>query len=165
MAKKRAQEITAKLVLHLVLIHTIFSSVFAMSFNYIHPFTKLTKGHPIWLQTLILSVTGFIIYVILGAIYVAANSEKKLLRIGLQRSVIYFSLGLMTVYALVYFIAQEFHNIDFMLVYCVVNPWFGTFIYKVPPESIFSLWWMVGTIVPGLGMYFGSKMYLKKQGV
>lgn len=165
MSRKRARNITLKILLHLIIIHTVFSAVFAMLFNYIHPFTNFTKGFPVWLQASILSLVGLIFYLILGTLYAAIKPNKKSLRVGIERSVIYFTLGMMAVYAVVYFIAQEFHNIDYMLIYCIVNPWFGTFIYRVPVENIYSLWWMMGTVVPGLGMYLGSRSYLKKQGV
>lgn len=165
MSRKRARKITLKIIAQLITIHTVFSVVFVMLFNYTHPLTKLTQGFPVWLQALILSVLGLLFYGILGVLYAAVKPNKKALRISIERAAIYFSLEMMAVYAVVYFVAQEFHNIDYMLIYCIVNPWFGTFIYRVPAEHIYSLWWMVGTVVPGLGMYIGSRLFLKRQGV
>ena len=48
-----------------------------------------------------------------------------------------------------------------MLIYSIINPWYGSFMQKLSDEKLYSLWWMVSTVTPMIGLYLGVKAGLK----
>ena len=151
---------TRRIVFQLLIMHAILSIVHLLANNFGHPLVKYLVNWSVSLQVLVLSLIALLIYMGAGALYSAIKEDKRILSLSIERICIYITLLFMAIYAITYFIALQFQIRDVMLLYTMFNPWFGTFMLRLSNEKFYSLWWMVGTIIPGLGIYLGTKLCL-----
>lgn len=148
---------------HLTLMHVSLVILHLLGSNLGHPYFKFLNNFNVLIQVLVLSISSLIIYMIVGMAYAMLNPNKKKLEFVLEWTAILFALILMTIYAVTYFISLSLYNRDIMLVYAVANPWFGTYMYKLADEGLYSLWWMLSTVIPSIGYYIGVKFYLVRK--
>lgn len=159
----KRRKIIGIVFLHLIAIHTLLNMVHLFGSNFGHPFFNLFQNLPTWSQVLMLGIIDAASYVVVSLIYARFYHDRKGLFYVIEWVVILFSLVLLAVYAIVYFISMTLYSRDIMLVYAMVNPWYGTFMYKLPNEGLYSLWWMISTITPSIGIYIGVKLGLRNE--
>ena len=165
MNKRKTNKIVRRILFQILIIHAVANLLHVIANNFGNPLFKVTGTWPVFIEVLILSLVGLVMYMILGAAYAAVKTNKRTLYIALERVTIYFVLLIMAIYAVSYFLAQQYNNHNYMLVYSIANAWFGTYMFRLVDEKLYSLWWMIGAVIPGLGLYLGVKFSLFKQEV
>lgn len=149
----------------MIVLHAIFSIAHILSQNFGHPFLSLTGKFPFWGQFIVVSMVAILIYSLIGIVYASVVHDKQKLKENIIPAAIYFSLLLMGIYAVLYYLALQLDNVNFITWYAVANPWFGTYMLRLPKLEMYSLWWIIGTIIPGLSISLGSMIVLKYQEV
>lgn len=157
----KRNKLIRQILVHFIIIHIIVSLVFVLGTNYVHPFFNAFKNFPTFVQVSLLGLVDVIYYFIIAFIYAKFYDDKESLYIIVGWVVIVFALIFMAVYALVYFASMTFYSRDIMLIYSIINPWYGSFMQKLSDEKLYSLWWMVSTVTPMIGLYLGVKAELK----
>lgn len=158
------KNIIRKTFLHLVLIHVLMSLIHLLSSDLGHPLYKFLKGQHFIVILSILVVLDVIAYFVAGMLYARFIPDKKRFNLVLEIVSITLAMFFLVLFAVVYFLSLQFYNRDIMLIYTLINPWYGTFMYKLPDKELYSLWWMISAIVPSVGYYAGAKFTLRKLG-
>lgn len=156
---------TRTVLYRLIIIHGIFSLLHFLSVNLGHPVYRLLKNFPFGLQLFILFALDFMSYFVAGFILSILTDAKKELDYVVSYASILFGLILLAIFGIMYFLSIEFYKPDLMVVYAIVNPWYGTFMFKLGGEKMYSLWWTLSAIIPSLGYYLGVKYRLFKEGI
>src|SRR5690554_2544209 len=102
-------------------------------------------------------------YLVISSIYARFYHDRKGLFLVIEWVVILFTLVVLAIYAVVFFLSLNFYARDIMLVYAMFNPWFGTFMIRLPDAGLYSLWWLISTITPSIGIYIGVRLGLRKE--
>ncbi len=155
------KKIVKTITLHFVIIHLLTSGIVLLSTQLGHPLFRYIKGTPIGVQVSILALIDIASYVIIGYIYGRFYPDKKRLNLIVERPVIVLFLLLLTVFSLIYYLSQVFYQPNIMLIYIFLNPWYGTYMWRLDPESLYSLWWILSTMAPSIGYYIGIKTAIK----
>lgn len=156
----RQKQISRKIFFHFVLIHLGLSLVHLLSYQVSHPLFKYLKTTPFAMQISILLILDLFSYFVLGWIYAYFFQDNKRLNLLLERLLIYFGLGFLGIYALIYYLSLALYNPNIMLAYVLLNPWYGTYFIKMNEVDLYSLWWMLSALTPALGLYFGIRLEL-----
>lgn len=151
------KKLIRKVLIHFILIHLLLGAVHLMSYRVSHPIFKYFKTTPFGVQLAVLALFDLVSFVIVGWIYASNFKEKKKLNLMVEWPTILMALFLMGIFAIVYYLSITFYNKDLMLVYVILNPWYGTYMFRVSDQHFYSLWWMVSTIMPSLGYFIGIK--------
>ena len=159
----KRRKIIRNVFMHLLVIHTILNVVHFMGDNLNHPLYNILINRPPYIQVLVLGFFDILSYTIITFIYARFYDKQKELYFVIEWVVIIFALCLLTIYAVVYFISLTFYMRELMLIYTISNGWYGTFMYKLPNEQLYSLWWMLSAILPSIGIYIGVKLGLRKE--
>lgn len=156
------RQLVRKVLVHLLLIHAAMALITLLSFNVGHPIFKFLKSTPLIVQIGVLAAIDLLSYGIAGFIYTWFNKDKKRVNIIIEWPVLFLFLIFLTVYAVMYFLAQTFHNRDIMLMYIFINPWYGTYMWRLDESQLYSMLWIISTAIPSIGYYVGTKLAIKK---
>lgn len=157
----KRRKIVGRILLHFILIHLGMSAVILVMNKLGHPLFRYTKTFPLELQVMILALIDLVSYIIAGFIYGKVFKEKKKLSLVVEWPILIFLFIFLGLYAIMYFLAQTLYNKEIMLFYILFNPWYGTYMWRLGEEQLYSLWWLISTVVPSLGYYIGIKYALK----
>ncbi len=149
--------------LHVIVIHTLLNIIFLMGANFSHPLYNLLSGLPIYVQIIVLGLVDAASYTLFSFLYARFYQNQKTLYYVLEWVIVIFWLFLLTFYALSYFFSLLLYSKDIMLVYSMVNPWYGVYMYRLPEAGLYSLWWLLSTVFPCIGLYIGVKLGLRNE--
>lgn len=158
------RKIIKKLLIHFILIHVAYSVIHLLSYRLGHPIFKYLKNYPLGVQIGGLLVLDFLSFVLAGWIYANLYKERKKLNIVIAWPSVILFLILLSVYAFVYYFSITFFNRNIMIFYVIMNPWYGTYMIKLSDAQLYSLWWMLSSVMPPLGYYVGVKLNIKMKG-
>lgn len=159
----KRRKIISIVFLHLIVIHAILNIIHLFGSNFGHPLFNLLQNFPTWSQVVILGIIDTMSYLVISLIYARFYHDRKGLYLVIEWVVIIFALVVLAIYAIVYFLSLNFYSRDIMLVYAMFNPWFGTFMIRLPDTGLYSLWWLISTITPSIGIYIGARLGLRKE--
>lgn len=151
------RKLIRKVLIHFILIYLAFGALHLLSYSVSHPVFKHLKNMSFGVQLAGIVVLDFISFLVSGWIYASGFKEKKKLNLMVEWPSIFLALFLMSIFSIIYFLSITFYNQDIMLVYVLVNPWYGTYMIRMNEQNLYSLWWMLSTVVPSLGYFIGVK--------
>ncbi len=162
----KQQKLLRKVLFHFVFIHMGLALFHLLSYQISHPLFKYLKSTPFMVQFGIVLLLNLLTYMIIGWVYAFFFKETARLNAIIEHVLIYFGLGFMLVYAIIYYASQTLYNPNIMLVYVIMNPWHGSYFIRMSEVDLYSLWWMLSALVPGLGLYLGVKIeyWMEKRG-
>ncbi|AMC92749.1 hypothetical protein AOC36_01725 [Erysipelothrix larvae] len=156
MEKLEVKKIFRRIVLFVFLGHFVLSFIHLLVFYMGHPLFDMLNEFPIWVQVVGVSLWNFIAYVVVGIILGVNRDDQPLYYLLLDRALILLALFLILVYGAIYISTYWYTLRNIWLIYSLLNALFGTYMYRLPTESILSLWWVVSTIVPSIAMFVGA---------
>lgn len=163
MKKEEIKQIRRKVLMYFILFHIGMSAAHIIVNNFNHPLFSVASTWPLGFQIALVSLVVFIVYVLGGYILVVGIENKRLLYLSFNSSLVLFTLLLMSVYAILYFLSLNFTHKNIMLFYSIFHSLYGTYMYRLDNDALYSLWWMVSTIIPSLGLYLGFRVRMKHE--
>lgn len=161
----KQKQLIRKVMLHFILIHLTVAILHLLSNQISHPFFKYFKDWHFALQVFILLGANLIFYALIGWIYASVFKDRKRLSLLIEWPIIFLMLLSLAAFAIIYFFSMHLYNKDIMLIYAVLNPWYGTYLIKMSEEYIYSLWWILSSVMPVFGFYLGirTQLLVKKE--
>lgn len=163
MVKQQLKKNRFRLFWQLIAIHLVLGLIHNIANDLGHPMFGYFSQYSVWIQALAVTVYALVAYAIAGYVVVVAKQDKRMFFMTVGWALTLFTLVMMVIFAVSLGLLYWRDQRNVMLIYSILNPLFGTYMYRLPNEQIFTLWWLTSAIVPSIGFYIGTILRLKHE--
>lgn len=149
-------------ILTIILLQLIIGFIHLIIYNFGHPLSDLMSKSAIPLRVLVISIYAFIVYFIVGYLYmIATNKDRKKLR-GLEYGLLFMIIIYLAVFLAMYLHFVIYERESIWITYMLLNPLFGTAMYGKMSLNNWNMLWVVSSLIPAIAMGLGIELCVNK---
>ena len=153
-----------KPILTILLLQVIIGFVHLVLYNFGHPLTDILSKSSIPLRVIVISLHAFVIYYVVGYLFmIAVNKDKTKLK-GLEMGLLFLIVLYLAVFLAMFLHFMIYERESIWITYMLLNPLFGTAMYGKMSLDNLNILWIVSAFVPPIAMGLGIEVCVNKGG-